>query len=66
MIRAHIRITTERQLRFWLGVMVTFIAAYLTHIVHCIAAGKLLFLVVGAVVPPVAMVHGLGLWFGAW
>lgn len=66
MIRAQFRITNDRQLLFWLGVFIVLTAAYFSHIVHCIAAGKLLLLVVGALVPPVAMVHGIGLWFGGW
>jgi hypothetical protein len=41
-------------------------SAWLTHIVSC-ASDKLWgFLVVGALVFPVGIVHGLGSWLGLW
>ncbi len=42
------------------------IAAWLTHVVTCLAAGKWGFLVAGALFFPVAIIHGIGVWFGAW
>jgi hypothetical protein len=41
-------------------------SAWLTHIVNC-AGDKLWgFLVAGAIVFPVGIVHGAGVWVGAW
>ena len=41
-------------------------AAWLTHIVVCIKTGAWAFLIAGAVFFPVAVIHGVGHWFGAW
>ena len=41
-------------------------AAWLTHIFVCIRTGAWAFLIAGAVFFPVAVIHGIGLWFGAW
>lgn len=40
--------------------------AWVTHIVVCIKAANWLFLIAGAVAPPVGIIHGTGVWFGAW
>lgn len=37
-----------------------------TSIIHCIEGGEWLLLIAVAVLPPVGIVHGIGLWFGAW
>lgn len=42
------------------------IAGWLTHVIHCIQTEKWLFLIAGAVAAPIGMIHGIGLWFGAW
>lgn len=42
------------------------IASWLTHVIVCIKAANWLFLIAGAIFFPVAVVHGTGLWFGAW
>jgi len=42
----------------------TMIAAWLTHIFHCLFAGKYLLLIAGAFIAPVGVIHGIGLWFG--
>jgi hypothetical protein len=42
------------------------IAAWFTHIVHCITVEAWMLLFGGAFVFPVAIVHGVGLWFGAF
>ena len=46
------------------GIWATFIAAWLTHIISCLVAGKYLLLIAGAFVFPVGIIHGIGLWFG--
>jgi hypothetical protein len=43
-----------------------FFAAWLTHVVVCLTAGKWGFLIAGAIFFPVAIVHGIGIWFGVW
>lgn len=42
------------------------LAAWMTHVVACLSAGKWLLLIAGAILVPVAWVHGTGLWFGAF
>ena len=41
-------------------------AAWLTHIVDCAGDRRGDLLVAGAVVFPVGIVHGAGVWVGAW
>ena len=42
------------------------IAAWITHIWRCFTTGEWGFLVAGAIFFPIAVVHGIGIWFGAW
>lgn len=52
-----------------LGALLTGIVcfcAWLTHVVVCIKAAAWLFLVAGAICFPIAIVHGIGVWFGAF
>lgn len=41
-------------------------AGWLTHVVTCIQAEKWLFLIAGAIMAPIGVIHGWGVWFGAW
>lgn len=41
-------------------------AAWATHVVVCFKVGNWGFLIAGALAFPVAIVHGFGIWFGAW
>jgi len=41
-------------------------AAWLTHLVACFSDDRWGFLIAGAIFFPVAIVHGAGIWFGAW
>lgn len=50
----------------YVGIPVTLVAAWITHVVVCIQDQNWLFLIAGAVAAPVAVVHGIGAWFGAW
>jgi hypothetical protein len=52
----------------FLGVGITLwaIASWLTHIIVCLGAGKWGFLIAGALVFPIAVIHGTGIWFNAW
>lgn len=49
-----------------LGFALTVFAAWLTHVIVCIQTSSWLFLIAGAIAAPVGVVHGIGLWFGAW
>ena len=49
-----------------MGLIFAAIAAWLTHIIVCLGAGKWGFLIAGALFFPIAIIHGIGIWFGAW
>lgn len=40
------------------------LAAWFTHVIVCFTEGFWGFLIAGALFFPVAIVHGIGLWFG--
>ncbi len=42
------------------------LGGWLTHVIVCIAAGKWGFLIAGALFFPIGIIHGLGVWIGAW
>lgn len=46
--------------------MLVSIPAWLTHVVVCFKDGSWGFLIAGAIAAPVAVVHGIGIWFGVW
>jgi hypothetical protein len=46
----------------WIGIVI--IAAWITHIIVCLLSGKYLLLIAGALVFPVGVIHGIGIWFG--
>lgn len=41
-------------------------AAWITHIVVCLKTAAWGFLIAGALVFPIAWIHGTGIWFGFW
>jgi hypothetical protein len=41
-------------------------ASWLTHVVVCLGAAKWGFLIAGAILFPIAVIHGTGIWFGAF
>ncbi|WP_241624488.1 hypothetical protein [Rosenbergiella epipactidis] len=49
-----------------LGFFAWAVSAWITHIVICLSAGKWGFLIAGALVFPIAVIHGTGHWFGMW
>ena len=49
-----------------LGLIVWSIAAWLTHVIVCIKSATWGFLIAGAIFAPIGIVHGTGVWFGAW
>lgn len=54
----------------WLGVLAIValvlspVAAWVTHIVVCLKTGAWGFLIAGAIFFPIGIIHGIGLWFG--
>jgi hypothetical protein len=48
------------------AIPITLFYAWLTHVIICIQAHDLVFLIIGALFFPIGMVHGAGHWFGAW
>lgn len=50
---------------FVIGVVAGF-AAWLTHIVACFQNDEWGYLLVGALFFPIAVIHGIGIWFGFW
>ncbi len=51
---------------FCIGVWLTCGAAWLTHVIVCLKAHDWGFLIAGAIGFPIAIIHGIGIWFGAW
>lgn len=47
-------------------IIIACIASWITHVVVCLSAGKWGFLIAGALVFPIAIIHGFGIWLGAW
>ena len=41
-------------------------AAWVTHVVVCIKASAWILLAFGCIVAPVGIIHGIGVWLGAW
>lgn len=50
----------------WAAAVLVPFVAWLTHVIVCIKAGLWLFLIAGAIMFPIGVVHGIGIWFGAW
>ena len=42
------------------------VAAWITHIVICLQTAAWGFLIAGAIVFPIAWIHGTGIWFGVF
>ena len=42
------------------------IGAWLTHVIVCLKTASWGFLIAGALVFPVAFIHGTGCWLGVW
>lgn len=47
-------------------IFIASIAAWLTHVITCISDDRWGLLIAGAIVFPVGIIHGIGIWFGAW
>jgi hypothetical protein len=53
------------ELVFAITFALTLLAAWLTHVMVCLVAGAWGYLIAGAIFFPVAVVHGIMLWFGS-
>ena len=42
------------------------LAAWFTHLFVCFTDDRWGFLIAGAIMFPIAIVHGVGIWFGFW
>ena len=42
------------------------VGAWGTHVIYCIQKEEWVFLIAGAIAAPIGIVHGIGIWFGAW
>lgn len=51
---------------FGFTLLVWIVAAWVTHVVVCLKAGSWGFLIAGAIMFPIAVIHGTGAWFDAW
>lgn len=49
-----------------ISIVVWIAASWLTHVVVCLKTASWGFLIAGAIMFPVAVIHGTGAWFGAW
>ncbi len=47
-------------------VILTLIAGWVTHIIVCIQTAAWALLIAGAIMFPIGIVHGIGIWFGAF
>lgn len=50
----------------WVLLAILSVAAWLTHVIVCLKTAAWGFLIAGAIVAPVGVIHGVGIWFGAW
>lgn len=46
--------------------IVVTLSAWLTHVIVCLKTAAWGFLIAGALFAPIGVVHGVGIWFGAW
>lgn len=49
-----------------LAFMVAVFAAWLTHVIVCLKTAAWGFLIAGAILFPIGIIHGFGIWFGAF
>ena len=42
------------------------VCAWFTHLFVCFSDDRWGFLIAGAIMFPIAIVHGVGIWFGIW
>ena len=47
-------------------VFLTLFGAWFTHVVTCLTVGAWGFLLAGAIMFPIGIIHGIGIWIGVW
>lgn len=50
----------------YVGLIAWMAASWLTHIIVCLKDGSWGFLIAGALLVPIAWIHGTGVWFNLW
>ena len=50
----------------WLLGIILLGAAWLTHFIDTINDGEWILFIAGLVIPPIGILHGIGLWFGVF
>ena len=50
----------------WAVLALTSLSAWVTHVINTIQAEEWIFLLAGAIFAPIGVIHGIGIWFGAW
>jgi hypothetical protein len=58
--------SAEVAIVFYIAIVVWIVASWITHVVVCLKAASWGFLIAGAIMFPVAVIHGTGIWFGVW
>lgn len=48
----------------YIGIIAWVVLSWLTHIVVCLKTASWGFLIAGAILAPIAVIHGTGIWFG--
>jgi hypothetical protein len=61
-----LRTKAASALIIWAVIALWAISAWLTHVIVTIQNEQWTLLIAGAIMAPVGVVHGTGLWFGAW
>jgi len=44
--------------------LLSLVGSWFTHIIYCLKTAQYLLLIAGAIVPPVGVIHGFGVWLG--
>lgn len=52
--------------QIWIIIAIMCAAAWFTHVVTCLSDERWGFLIAGALFFPIAIIHGIGIWFGIW
>lgn len=50
----------------WIALVIVTASAWITHIVICFTDDRWGFLIAGAILFPLGVIHGIGTWFGWW
>lgn len=65
-MRKNGRDSSFSEAAIWLTIVGWIVFSWITHVVVCLSTASWGFLIAGAIMFPVAVVHGTGCWFGLW